>query len=175
MAGPFIDVATALLVAASSVARDAPATVLERGDGYTFERPADWHVESFKGGFFLRSPRYGGAIIIGDQARAPRDRTAFEALVADMVNHLPSVTSPRVTEKEADRIAGRDAFSVHYVAEARIGGDAAGLASAVILPDDRVLSFILRAIPAERLAEWGPLYRRLLDSVRLVSPEPPAR
>jgi hypothetical protein len=138
----------------------------QTADGYSFERPADWRLESFTGGFFLRSPQFGGGIIIGHTAAAPADAAGLEALTVETVNGLMNVRSRRITDRGKDRAAGRDGFTVRFDGLAAGGQELKAILTALPMPNGRVLSVFLRAIPPARFAEWEPVHRRLLDSLR---------
>jgi hypothetical protein len=169
-----------LLVALSclAAAADAPATFREETDSYSFERPLDWRLDGFPGGFFIRSPRFGGAMILGHQAPAPAG--GLEALQTDLMRSvlgMANLRDGRILQTKRVHIGGQEAVQLRYAGRAVTGADLHGVASAVVLPNRRVLSILVRSIPGERLAEYGPVYDQLLASVRLESPsaDEPAR
>jgi hypothetical protein len=144
----------------------ATGVVRQTASGYSFERPADWRLEAFEGGFFLRSPQFGAGIIVGHTAPAPADAAALEALTLATVHGLMNVRSPRITARGKDRAAGRDGFTVRFDGRAAGGQELKAILTVLPMPNGRVLSVFLRAIPPERFGEWEPVHRRLLDSVR---------
>ena len=156
---PSLMLATCLLPALA-------APVRESGVAYSFERPADWPIESFEGGFFLRSPEFGAGIIIGHVALAPSDAEGLRKLTLTTVDGLMNVRSPVVTSQGADKVGGRNGYTVRFDGKAAGGQALKALLTAVPMPNGRVLSVFLRAIPPDRLPEWEVVHRQLLDSVR---------
>jgi hypothetical protein len=155
-----------LLLVTGLLHAPAAEVVRERGDGYTFERPAAWRLESFPGGYFLRTPEFGAGIIIGHVAPAPPDAEGLRKLTLTTVDGLMNVRSPVVTGQGADKVGERDGYTVRFDGNAAGGQRLKALLTAVPMPNGRVLSVFLRAIPPERLPEWELVHRRLLDSVR---------
>jgi hypothetical protein len=154
------------LLLATSLLPALAAPVRERGVAYSFERPADWRIEPFQGGFFLRSPEFGAGIIIGHVASAPPDGEGLRKLTLSTIYTLMNVRSPVVTGQGVDQVGGRDAYTVRFDGQAAGGQALKALLTAVPMPNGRVLSVFLRAIPPERLPEWEVVHRRLLESVR---------
>jgi len=162
-----------LAVLSAAAPRPTPETVLGVGHGYRLERPAGWRLETFKGGYFMATVPFGGGMIVGHEAEAPKTAPLLKALAVRSVLGLVNVRDVRIVEQATGRIGGVEGVRVRYVGNAMDGKNRlAGIITVIALPtSDRVLSVLVRAVPPERMSEIEPVYEALLAAVTFVKEE----